>query len=376
MRLIYHSFGDGSDAISPFDSSILTIAKNNCLKLVCPYLSLSYLERLISVASSWCLITDLEEWLNSLPKTQLYMAHDFILKNHKNIRNYNGIHAKVALSCRGALLGSANFTDAGILRRVEMAMYIDDTVFLNELQQWFCNCWNAANQINTNQVDSIIRSIVEISRDRPKPFYVQQDSPGIYKRRARLEPLAVPFSEHPSMRQRARLVDRFSVIGNRQWIEQYYDIMEALIENLGIKDTDRRLCLSISKQRNGWTLPLTINNRYILAIYQKRNELMLGVLWQGGPLEQGIQSRVIRATNFDPLRGENSDEVPNFLYLSGPDVLQDLLNNQQLADGWLQAIGHELERAEASPYRKYHSSLSYRMAVDAAYRYQLLDEAY
>lgn len=63
-QLIYH-LPAAPEGESPFDREIAMLATGCDIKIVSPYIGLSYLTRLVGMASSWRLISDLQEWLTS-----------------------------------------------------------------------------------------------------------------------------------------------------------------------------------------------------------------------------------------------------------------------------------------------------------------------
>ena len=65
VKLVYHQ-NDFKQSLSPFDSEIISMATDNKILIVSPYINLSYLKkRIIKVAKNWQLITDMQEWLLS-----------------------------------------------------------------------------------------------------------------------------------------------------------------------------------------------------------------------------------------------------------------------------------------------------------------------
>ncbi|RMD66804.1 hypothetical protein D6833_01035, partial [Candidatus Parcubacteria bacterium] len=115
----YHDF-DSPDVISPFDEVIVSLADGESVSLVCPYIGLPYLKRIISLSRYWRLLTDVEEWLRSQNRTQREKVYDFLVRYNARIRHCPRVHAKVVVSSRGALIGSANLTELGIRLRTEV----------------------------------------------------------------------------------------------------------------------------------------------------------------------------------------------------------------------------------------------------------------
>src|SRR5437867_1676343 len=95
-QLLYHDV-DRSANVSPFDIALLRIARANTLRLACPYIGLTYLRRVIDQSRTWCLLSDIEEWLRSQDHTQRNRIYRFLVRNRDQIRHYPGLHAKVAI---------------------------------------------------------------------------------------------------------------------------------------------------------------------------------------------------------------------------------------------------------------------------------------
>lgn len=143
-KLIYHSLqGDQAVAVaSPFDAAALKVARSDHIRVVSPYIGVSYLERLIRVAGAWHLITDVREWLGSLSIRARPRAWEFIRENVENIRHCPDVHAKAIIGDTLAMMGSANFTNHGILGRTEMGILIDDPDMVAEIGAWFEELWS------------------------------------------------------------------------------------------------------------------------------------------------------------------------------------------------------------------------------------------
>lgn len=139
-RLIYHSLAMPS-ADSPFDGAILQIAQQGSVKVVSPFIGISYLERVLSLAVDWVLISDVEAWLASLSIKARPRAWQFIRDNQDRIHHCAAIHAKTVIGESLALLGSANLTNTGILGRTELGILLDDPVQVAELNTWFDGLW-------------------------------------------------------------------------------------------------------------------------------------------------------------------------------------------------------------------------------------------
>ncbi len=92
FQLIYHKDGI---AISPFDVAITNIAKDDDISVICPYIGLNYFNRIASIANSWKLITDVEEWILSHQdeKSRLEIIN-FIKENKCKIHHIKNVTVK------------------------------------------------------------------------------------------------------------------------------------------------------------------------------------------------------------------------------------------------------------------------------------------
>lgn len=140
-KLIYHQPG-GSPNTSPFDDAILQVAEQGDVKIVSPYIGISYLQRIIDVSGDWMLISDIEAWLSSLSFRARPRAWRFIRENLDRIHHCPAIHAKTVIGQSLVMLGSANLTNTGILGRTEMGVLLEDPILVDELHDWFDSLWD------------------------------------------------------------------------------------------------------------------------------------------------------------------------------------------------------------------------------------------
>ncbi len=185
FRLLYHNV-DSPGAISPFDEALVSIATGDDVRLACPYISLSYLERLTKLSTSWRLLTDVEEWLRSHNRTQRERILLFLVRFRARIRHCPRLHAKVAVGSRSAMLGSANFTDLGIKWRTEMCMMVEEEPQVRQLTEWFETHWSKGYEVRRTEIDEYLKTL-------PEDAVTQHGND--------------PVLFHPSRSKPARLVD-------------------------------------------------------------------------------------------------------------------------------------------------------------------------
>lgn len=161
-RLVYHS-PSAPTGDSPFDSAILDIASAGRLCIVSPYIDAAYLVRIVRRADHWRLLTDVEEWLSSLSLMARPTAWQFIRENIDRIHHCAAVHAKVVIGVRSAIIGSANLTRSGVLRRHEMAVVVDDQALVAELRTWFETLWEETAQPSIDETNAFVQWLDEVA---------------------------------------------------------------------------------------------------------------------------------------------------------------------------------------------------------------------
>lgn len=191
-RILYHSLERSSADVSPFDQAILTVAAQANLRIVSPYIGISYLERIIERADDWFLVSDIEAWLSSLSFRARPRAWSFIRSNLDKIHHCEGIHAKAVIGNASAMLGSANLTDTGILSRTELGILLDDLEQVTELQGWFDGLWQQTSAPIVDETNAFVEWLdAEASRNvsRRQKFALASETRKVRAKLIRVEPL-------------------------------------------------------------------------------------------------------------------------------------------------------------------------------------------
>jgi hypothetical protein len=370
-KLIYHTPASSAGDVSPFDVAITEMSEGQDVCIACPYLGLSYLRRIVERASSWRLLTDVEEWLFSHGGESRTRIADYILGNGDRIRHCKDLHAKVIIAGERALTGSTNLTEKGITERVEMSVLFDSCEQVAELRAWFDLLWEGTAPVTEADLRSCLSSM-----PHPSPSPGGVPLPCLFpKVSARLCPLD-PVGGDPGAED--LLVERLKLAPDRAWAESYLEMARELVEIAGLTGDDPRLVMSIPQ---GKALPITINRRYVLAAFRKNVEqhepsrAVLELI-----LPAAMEDRIDELPDvigYGPFRpgfaGETADNVPLFVTFSAPsrfDFPPDVL------EGWREAVLSERDRGHASNFRKYHEPAFYRAVVDLSYRRRLLDLAF
>lgn len=162
-KLLYHAVQRTNSDCSPFDDAILNAARGAVVRIASPYIGLSYLERIIQVASDWTLISDIEAWLSSLSMRARPSAWSFIREHINRIHHCPGLHAKVVIGDKLAVFGSANLTLTGIQARTELGMLLTEHSQVHELSSWFDGIWSTTASPFVDETSAFIEWLDEIS---------------------------------------------------------------------------------------------------------------------------------------------------------------------------------------------------------------------
>ncbi len=168
MQLIYHSVGSAG-SVSPFDAAIQSVAaKAPCLRLASPYIGLGFLLRTIDSAADWRLLSDVEAWLQSGNQRHRARCWEFIADNLDRVRHVPGLHAKVAIGNGRLFLGSANFTEKGVLGRAELSVLITESDQVAEATAWFDELWAVASAPILEEGDALVSALDSVAWTQPR----------------------------------------------------------------------------------------------------------------------------------------------------------------------------------------------------------------
>lgn len=156
MKLLYHRLSARPD-ISPFDREARRVVRNQVC-FACPYLSLTYFERLRRRTRSWRLLTDLDVWVRSRPRSEREALIGFINDQKARIRDVPGLHAKVIATANELLIGSASLTRAGITQRVEMGVLTSDAALVAEALVWYESTWRIGTAPNGATLEAALHA--------------------------------------------------------------------------------------------------------------------------------------------------------------------------------------------------------------------------
>lgn len=370
LKLIYHDKESSRGGTSPFDKAITKLVENKNICIVCPYLGIEYFDRIIDLANSWYLVTDVEAWMISHNQNARQDIKKFIKEHLSNIHEFNDIHAKVIITDNSAFIGSTNLTIKGITKRVEMSVLIDEKEQIDELQKWFRDLWNKSKSINLPDLEQYVTSLMSLpSPDLNKPEYsFPSNAPAINAKLADIGSTNIQIEKIIKNNQEShnRLIKGIKLTLNRNWINDYFDLVKELIEFTRLASDDPRLVMSITKSGE---IPISINQRYVLKPYNNGN---VGLIM---PLEYDSQNydtdRVVFETKDYFFR--NKIREARWLVFERKNKIEF---SEMTRNYWKQAVLVELERSKKSGFRNFHEPVVYEAVMNLSYRNNLLDEAF
>jgi len=269
VRLIHHPSESSAHNVSPFDEAIVRMVQEEDVLVACPYLSLRYLMRIFHLAKSVSLLTDAEEWLASHASEARHEIRDFLIDYVGCVHHVKDLHSKVIIAGDAALVGSANFTHKGITSRIEMGVLLQQEHQVDELKMWFQSLWARSSTIVADDLDRYLQSLPTqpVTRQEILQSHLTSSIPPI---RSQLAPIQLPSLDQIALEEEDEsvhklLVDRVRLFPSRMWADSYFDLMRELMEAMGVDKNDPRLVTSIPRSAGRWLLPVTINNRYVLA---------------------------------------------------------------------------------------------------------------
>lgn len=351
-KLIYHKVENRYDT-SPFDIAITELVSGKSIKIACPYISIYYLEKLIRLSNDWKLITDINEWINSIStESQIQNVIKFISLHKLKIRHFPTLHAKTIITDDKIFLGSSNFTDNGIFRKNELSVVISDQKNVNEINNWFESWWLVSDSVQSEMLISTFEKIQKPLKPT-KQTKLPSKSPRIITKTASLNTKFYTTENLPITE--TEISNYLNKWGNLNWEFDFFKLLKVVIEMIPLKKESERLVVSLTKDKQ---ITLQINNRIILKSHTEREQYSIGFIL---PLE--FEKRLKAYDNIHKVeyftdRKVNKSMLVRFIY-------QDLSKiDREIILMWKSAINEELNRSYTSPYKKYHQDIIYDIAID------------
>lgn len=224
MKLLYHKI---EDEYSVFDAEIIELVRAKDIKITSPYLSLDYFNRIVNLSESWKLITDLEEWIKSSTIKARKEIIEIIRKNTDRIHHCSSLHSKLILSNKKAILGSANLTNKGICKNIELGIVYSDEFKVEEVTIWFDQLWNETTSVSIKELELYVKKVNEISIPNFDMLVLSCKKEPFEKKKIHVkeasknpEPLEIDL-ETTEM----ELISSIKKLGNKERIIQYFDLV-------------------------------------------------------------------------------------------------------------------------------------------------------
>ncbi len=363
-ELIYHTTQATGEAISPFATAWQEVIRGPEPWIACPYLDLCHLERMLNSATDWRLLTDLWEWMSICSHRTRPDVCEWITRHAEHIRDLPGLHAKVAVSGNGAVVGSANLTQYGLCRRHEMAVRLRDDEDIRCIRQWFDSCWN----------DRDARVVARAALDRVAREAPAHDglSQGLNAKRQprRLARLAASGERNETLSlsaPEAELIRRLRLLKDWACAAAFLEWAGDLLDITGLREGDERLTMTMPPSER--TLTVHLNDRYALATRTTvKPTVWLMVTAKGAAyLEEEAPELAVKIHHFS---GANAPKAAVVCFPLPPR------HQGSLRNAWTEAITAESSTFRRKSPKAKHVPVLYRAAADRRYRAAVLNAAY
>ncbi len=374
MELIFHSPTDYNTA-SPFQAAIARVAGDGVVDIACPYLSLSLLCRTVERAEQWRLLTDVIAWFSIVPSTvERERLAEWCTAHQGHIRHLPGLHAKVVLGRVQALVSSANLTDMGTLRRVEMGVLITQGQLIQQLRHWFSETWSQGHELTAETFRAIAHSAPNLC---PPVKHKAGQLEGLMRNPVcALPAFTLPRTTRPArVRTIEDLEDAWDLLEktlvqrvDRNWAETYFAWLEDLICITRLPEGDQQLTTTLIDK--GRAIGVNLNNRAALTWSGRRRGNPPAVYYllsaeYARTLEIRWPELVYRVHWF---KRDRRDPTPPALILA--DFPPQFGEPETFRDEWRKAVLYEVGRRRGHSPRgmRRHKSLIYNLAVNRQLR--------
>ena len=359
MRLLMHDM-DAAGSASPFEQALDEVLADGEADVACPFIHLSVLATRLERLNRWRVLTDVEAWLAITPRQAARTRlRDWWLANRTRVRNLPGLHAKVAVGRRAAMLGSANLTAKGLYGRVEAGVLTDDPAAVRRLSAWYDDLWGRSYPLDETDLNWVMavppptKSAAATAR-RPASL-------GTNPVRRRREPNQ-PDGQ-PANSQEQSLVDRLSIAPSLKWCDRFLNWVAAVLDIVGLSHDDPRLKGSVTRAGE---LNVSLNHRYVLATGRHRD----GRVWLMVRLADlaRIQELLPTAEHDQDFfeHGRSLRTAVRVPFPPPPDV------EGELRGLWEGAIVDEAHARTSTAGRRADNPSLFRAATDPAYRSKVL----
>ncbi len=166
------------------------------------------------------------------------------------------------------------------------------------------------------------------------------------------------------------LIEIIKQAPNKQWIEEYLDLVKELLDFTGLTENDPRLSVSSTKD---YGIGVNVNSRHTLTS-RGQGKPWAGFIF-GSDFDHlaALRDRATYSHQFKPHHGEVAGKTPYILRFEGAPKIVLNVHEQK---AWREAVLVELKRRKSTPYKRFHNPLAYKAVVDLEYRALVLEEAF
>ncbi|MGM0471222.1 MAG: phospholipase D-like domain-containing protein [Bacillota bacterium] len=365
MEIIYH---DWNESESPFLETLIDIFDEKDVMVACPYINRKILSYLISRADNIKIVSDVVAWLESCSPKERGKTIEFINTIGDRLHHCPKLHAKVFFNESKSLIGSANLTNSGMLRNIEISVVLNDSKKLDELRQWFKKLWDITEPLDCDNMNEINNWKERIDKDKKvkqsnELNITNDNSPiisGYIPTKLRKYKKQLSKSDEEVLSRIKKVIDLFPSL---EWFNEFLDIWEYILEYFDIQADDQRITLSVPNAKD--KLAMTVGQRYVATGFT-RGKIAL-IMPINPDIYEEDKSSILKKERFT----NNEKLVCNLYYFktNSPKKLFKRYKTQIL-----NLIKYELQRTEVSGYKRYHEDILYHIAIDRIKRIELLKD--
>lgn len=360
MKLIYHDPETEESKVSVFDKAIRETFSGKEILIASPYLSLSYLKRLDKLCDSgWKLLTDVNALFQSLNSKSSQEFLKYIESNINKIHHNNSLHAKAIISEDAVLMGSANFTDSGIMRNNELSVLFSDKEKVEELNDWFMAWWNKTVEVDVEMLKAILASM-DYSKNTSKVVYSDLSS------RIRSTLVIDSDKEIDYQLSESDIAILLSKWQDQEWVTSILDTIKDVLKHFSLENDDERFALTLRDMGGMPCINFTINNRYSLTpIYRKDRQRGVGIIiGLEYEIENKANNNLFQEISIKAL--ENGFSQNNLKQAQWIEVKMDgpIIFTEKMKSMWYHAMKIELDLDHKSPVKKKHKPEIYNLVMD------------
>jgi 5-methylcytosine-specific restriction endonuclease McrBC GTP-binding regulatory subunit McrB len=171
-----------------------------------------------------------------------------------------------------------------------------------------------------------------------------------------------------------RIINILKGVGNRNLIEQYFQLLSKLVNRFKLTNENSRISFSSPKNSRN-LISATIGQRYVVSLKneEKSSEPEFEVSLIAAKKDEDIFKESHEFIKFEEFASHSSKEVPpNYAYFN--ETVLPL--NEELTEAWFSAVNEELKLFGMSSFRQHHNPQYFKAVVDSDYLNYLLNKVF